>query len=169
MKTALVVIAPQGYQDVELDGTLRGLRNAGFTVTLASTAKGPCSGKFGGVQEAAIAMRDVEVSAYDRFAFIGGPGAAVLAENGDALDLTKRIHTSGKILGAICIAPTILASAGVLRGKKATVWDAKGEQIALLTKHGATYTGEAVTVDGVIVTGNGPKAAEEFGRVLAAL
>lgn len=169
MRKALVVIAPQGYQDVELDGTLKGLKSAGFAVTIASTEKGSCTGKFGGVQEAEIAMREVNVADFDRFAFIGGPGAAVLAENADALALAKAIDATGKVWGAICIAPTILAAAGVLKGKKATVWDSGGEQAAFLKKHGAAYTGEPVTVDGVLVTGNGPKAAEEFGKTVARL
>ena len=169
MRNALVVIAPQGYQDVELDGTLKGLRAAGFSISLASTEVGTCTGKFGGKQEATVAMREVSIDDYDRFAFIGGPGAAALAENPDAIALAKKIAESGKVLGAICIAPTILAAAGVLDGKRATVWDSAGEQIAFLKKHGATYSGEDVTVDGVLVTGNGPHAAMEFGQTLARL
>ncbi len=169
MRKALIVIAPQGYQDVELDGTLKGLRAAGFTIVLSSTEVGTCTGKFGGKQEATVAMRDVIIDDYDRFAFIGGPGAVVLAENPDALALAKNIAESGKVFGAICIAPTILAAAGVLNGKRATVFDSKGEQIAFLKKHGATYSGEDVTVDGMLVTGNGPHAAVEFGQTLARL
>lgn len=169
MKRALVIIAPQSYQDVELDGTIKGLRAAGFQVTLASTEAGKCIGKFGGVQKAEVAMREVAVADYDRFAFIGGPGAGVLAEHPDALALAQRISESGKVCGAICIAPTILAAAGVLKGKKATVWDAGGEQVRFLKQHGVTYTGDAVTVDGPIVTANGPQAAEEFGRTIARL
>lgn len=72
-------------------------------------------------------------------------------------------------LGAICIAPTILAKAHVLEGRRATVWNVDEKQSQLLEKYGAEYTGEAVTIDGNIVTGNGPKAAVEFGKALAAL
>lgn len=74
---------------------------------------------------------------------------------------------AGKPLGAICIAPLILAKAGVLKGRKATVWDSGGEQIAILKAHGAVYTDQAVVIDGSVVTGNGPGAAGEFGRVFA--
>jgi protease I len=169
MKTALVVIARQGYQDVELDGTLKALKAHGFKVQLGSTVAGPCTGKFGGTQQAEIALKDVDVSAYDRVAFIGGPGALVLAENADALRIAKEATKAGMVLGAICIAPVILAKAGVVRGKQATVWDSKGEQVAILEGAGAQYTGSDVTVDGMLVTGNGPHAAEEFGKVFATL
>ena len=114
-----------------------------------------------------MALRDVDVSDYDRVAFIGGSGAGALASDSDALHLAQETARAGKPLGAICIAPTILAKARVLSGKKATVWDSGGEQAALLEKYGAEYTGELVTVDGLIVTANGPLAAEEFGKTLA--
>ncbi len=67
-------------------------------------------------------------------------------------------------MGAICIAPTILAYAGVLEGKKATVWNQDGKQAEILTKNGAEFVDELVVVDGKIVTANGPPAAEAFGK-----
>lgn len=168
MKRALIVIAQNGYQDKELAGTQDALLAAGFEVTVASKEAGPCVGKFGGTEEALLALREVDAVAYDVLAFIGGPGARELANDTEAILLARTRADSGKLLGAICIAPTILAAAGVLAGKNATVWDdGEGTQQQFLMTHGATYTGEPVTVDGLIVTANGPDAAEEFGRTLA--
>jgi protease I len=168
MKTALLVIAQNGYQDVELAGTQNALLAAGFEVTLASKEEGPCIGKFGGTEEALLAMRDVDPLAYDVVAFIGGPGAHALADDPEAVVLAKTRADGGKLLGAICVAPTILAAAGVLEGRNATVWDdGTGTQERFLIDRGASYTGETVTVDGRIVTANGPDAAEDFGRTLA--
>jgi protease I len=170
MKTALLVIANVGYQDHELAGTRNALLDAGFEVTIASTEAGACTGKFGGTEEALLAMREVDPASYDILAFIGGPGARALKDDPDALALAKARFATGKILGAICIAPTILAAAGVLKGKRATVWDdGRGTQERFLVDHGAVYTGESVTVDGSIITGNGPDAAEAFGEKLASV
>ncbi|TSC58710.1 MAG: protease I [Candidatus Peregrinibacteria bacterium Greene0416_19] len=169
MPKAILLIAKQGFQDVELDGTCKGLLAAGFEVTLVSTEAGECIGKFGGKETATVAARDMDVDAFDRFAFIGGPGAHAFKDDPDILNLAHRIAESGKIFGAICIAPTALAAAGVLKGKKATVWNGDGEQGTFIESHGAMYTGEHVTVDGRIVTADGPETAEEFGRVLAAI
>jgi protease I len=167
MPISLLIIAQQGYQERELDGTRKGLMDAGFEVELASTEAGTCMGKFGGSEEAAVALRDVQVDDYDRIAFIGGPGAADFMKDEDALRIAREVALSGKPFGAICIAPTILAAAGVLQGKKATVWDdGKGTQIREIERSGAIFVNEPVVVDGVLVTGNGPAAAEEFGRVL---
>ena len=168
-RKALLVIAREGFQDHELAGTRSGLTEAGFQIILTSTRIGPCTGKSSSTEQATIALRDIDVSNYDRIAFIGGPGAAALAENDDAKAIAIATVEAGKVLGAICIAPTILAKAGVLRGKRATVWDEGGQQASVLESAGAVYTGEKVTVDGKIVTANGPSAAEEFGRVFATL
>lgn len=169
VKSALLLIAKQGYQDIELQGTRDALVAAGFDVVLGSTETGECIGKFDGREQATVALRDIDSAQYDRIAFIGGPGASNLWKNEDALRVAHDAAAAGKPFGAICIAPTILAVAGVLRGKRATVWNEDGQQQAFLEDQGATYTGEPVTVDGNIVTANGPGAAEEFGKTLASL
>lgn len=166
---ALLVIAKQGFQDVELNGTRDGLVVAGFDVVLASTEAGTCIGKFEAKEEASVALEDVDVSDYDRVGFIGGPGASNLWQNSEAKRIAQDTVRARKPLGAICIAPKILAAAEVLKGKKATVWNDDGDQAGFFALHDVEYTGEHVTVDGLIVTGNGPKAAVEFGKVFANL
>jgi protease I len=169
MKRALIIVAQQGFQDHELEGTAKGLAAAGFELTLCSKEEGKCVGKFGTEVAAAVAMRDADTADFDTIAFIGGPGARALAEDEDALDLARRFSLRGKPMGAICIAPTILAAAGILNGKRVTVWNEDGEQEQMIKDAGATYTGDAVTIDGLLVTGNGPKAADEFGKALASI
>lgn len=168
VKKALLIIAPRGFQDVELAGTRNALVEAGFDVVLASTSIGLCVGKFGGSETATVAMRDVAVADYDRIAFIGGPGAAALVADDDAKRIARDATAEHMPLGAICIAPTILAAAGVLKGKRATCWDdGQGTQFGILEHAGAVVVrDQAVVTDGLLVTGNGPEAAEEFGRVL---
>jgi protease I len=169
MKRALIVVAQHGFQDHELEGTAKGLAAAGFELTLCSKEEGACVGKLGAELEATVAMRDADTADFERIAFIGGPGARELAEDEEALDLARRFSLRNKPMGAICIAPIILAAAGVLRGKRATVWNEDGVTDRFLRDGGAEYTGEAVTIDGLLVTGNGPKAADEFGKALASI
>ena len=73
---------------------------------------------------------------------------------------------AGKLVGAICIAPRILSEAGILNGKKATVYSSEA---GVLRANGAIYTGKDVEVDGKIVTASGPHAAEQFGNTLVKL
>jgi|CXWL01.1.fsa_nt_gi protease I len=164
MKKALLVIAPKGYQDVELNGTRTALEALGFTVTIASTEVGDCIGKFGGTEQATVALRNINVDDYDRIAFIGGPGAHDLIDDIYAKATAILAAEHSIPLGAICIAPLILANAGLLDGKNATCWDKDGTQFAYLAKNGAIVDQfDPVVVDGLIVTANGPDAAEEFG------
>jgi protease I len=112
-----------------------------------------------------IAVKDVDCGDYDMVTVIGGPGALELAEHDEVLSLLKEMNSMGKKVTAICISPMTLAKAGVLRGKKATVFETQ-ESVQALEQGGAEYTKENVTIDGNIITANGPPAAEEFGRKL---
>jgi protease I len=75
-------------------------------------------------------------------------------------------YLQSKPIAAICISPVILAHAGLLKGKKATVWpDGKDE----LVKNGAIYTGNPIEIDSGIITANGPLAAKEYGKAILKL
>lgn len=166
---ALLIIAQKGYQDVELDGARKGLQDAGFEVVIGSIKAEECLGKFGGTEEATVGLKDVDIADYDRIGFIGGSGAGNMWQDKEAIRIAQEAFKAGKPLGAICIAPKVLAVAGVLDGKKATMWNEDGDQAGFLALHNVEYTGENVTVDGLIVTANGPGAAGEFGEAFAAL
>ena len=171
MRNALVVIAFKGYQDVELKGVCHGLQAAGFHITLCGKEVGLCEGKFGGREHTRVAIRDAQPTNFDRICFIGGPGAHELIQDKEAHELATKFYQAGKIVGAICIAPLILAHAGLLQGRLATVWDSQhgqGKEAQEFISKGVKFTTQLpVVVDFPFVTGNGPNAAQEFGRVFA--
>ena len=71
----------------------------------------------------------------------------------------------GRKGGAICAAPMVLGSIGVLKGKRATCYPGFEKYL-----DGAQYTGELVTVDGNIITGEGPAAVLPYAyRLLSIL
>lgn len=166
---ALFIIAQTGYQDLEYGIPKQILEKAGIEVVTASKKAGICTGGLGGTATATISIDEVDVADYDAIVFIGGPGAVSYQHDVEAHLTAQEAITEEKVLAAICIAPTILAYAGVLEGKKATVWNNDGKQQKLLEKEGAIFTGEKVTVDGKIITANGPAAAEEFGKSILKL
>ena len=81
------------------------------------------------------------------------------------MTLAVEANKAGKPVGAICIAPCILAKAGVLKGRRATVFPGK-EYTDILREGGATVVRAAVVEDGLLVTANGPNAAARFGDAL---
>ena len=166
MATVLMVIPPQRFRDEELFVTQEELQKAGHKTVIASTVPGVCRGSRGGFAEAAVSLSDVRAAGFDAVVFVGGGGAKLLFANEDALRLARNMVAAGKVAAAICLAPVILANAGVLAGKHATV---AGTEARTLEQAGATYTGPGVTVDGLIVTANGPKSARLFAQKIAAL
>ena len=165
-KNVLMVIAKNNFRDEELFHTKESLEAAGLKTTIASSEAGVCEGKLGGTVNAELSLAGVKVADYSGVVFVGGSGAAQYFDDPNALILAKKFSNSKKITAAICIAPSVLANAGLLTGKNATAF--RSEQQNLEAK-GATFTGEPVTVDGKIVTANGPKAAKSFGKKIAEL
>jgi protease I len=166
-KKALLIVAQEGYQDHEYGETKKVLEEGGVEVITASKEVGPCQGSFGSSTEATVALAEVNVDDYDAIVFIGGSGASVYQHDVQAHLTAQEAINRNKILAAICISPTTLAYAGVLEGKKATVWDdGQRTQAKILEDNGATYLAEDVVVDGNIITANGPPAAEKFGQAI---
>jgi len=157
----LMVVAPQNFRDEEYQKPRQILEQAGFEIEVASKGVSEAVGMFGAKARVDKDITQVNVDDYLGVVFVGGTGAAVYFEDQNALNLAKNAFEKGKVVGAICIAPSILANAGILEGKKATVFFSEKES---LTTKGVQYTGELVTVDGNIVTANGPGAVEKFGK-----
>ena len=167
-KKAVLIVAPEGFQDKEYQDTKKSLVNKDVNVYVSSTTD-QAVGKFGKKIKVDIRLKNLKVNDFDAIAFIGGPGATAYQNNMKALSVAKKANDNDKVLGAICIAPTILAKAGVLKGKKATVWSSNLDQtsIEILENNGAQFINEPVVVDKNIITGNGPQAASQFGLEIA--
>ena len=163
---ALLIIAPRGYQDIEYGTPRKILEQAEIEIVVASKNGGACVGKLGGIVKDTIALADVMVDSYDGIIFIGGPGAVSYQQDAEAHKIAREAVEKHKWLAAICIAPTILAYAGVLNGRKATVWNEDGRQDKILRDNGAKFTGAAVTQEAKLITANGPEAAELFGKAI---
>ncbi|MBN1192091.1 MAG: DJ-1/PfpI family protein [Coriobacteriia bacterium] len=160
MVNVLMVIAPAVFRDEEYEHPKQVLEGRGATITTASRAPGECRGKLGMTAEATIGIADAAASDYDAVVFIGGGGAEVFFDDPDAHRLAQEAVAGGGVVGAICIAPSILARAGLLRDVRATAFQSQRED---LISHGAVWTGAPVEVSGPIVTANGPDAARAFG------
>jgi protease I len=161
-----MVIAPEVFRDEEYAHPKEVLVSRGATVTTASTRVGECRGKLGMTATADIAIAEADAGRFDAVVFVGGGGAEVFFDDGAAHDLARDAAAMGRVLGAICIAPSVLARAGLLAGVRATAFPSRKDD---LIAHGAQWTGAPVEVDGRVVTANGPEAARAFGEAIADL
>ncbi len=169
MTRVLMIIAPEGFRDEELLVPKEYLEKNGVKVDIASTKKGVCSGMLGGSARADMALSDVNVDDYDAVMFVGGQGTPIIRKEKRAIEIAREAFEKGKVVTAICWAPTILAKAGVLSGKKATVWlgsdDEYGESThKVIEGFGAKYAGSGVVVDGKVATADGPRNAHEYAK-----
>ncbi len=80
------------------------------------------------------------------------------------LDLLRVYTKESKIVAAICAAPTVLAKAGILEGKKVTSYPMKD---APLIFNMANYKEEDVVIDGNLITGRGVGVVFPFAYALA--
>jgi len=162
-KKAVLIIASQNYHDAELFETKRVLDAAQVQTFIAGPRRGVIRGTLGGAAEATVLVSRLAVNDYDAIIFIGGPGAVEYFANPAALNIAREAVRTGKVLGAIGIAPSILASANVLAGVQAT--SLLSEQPRLV-QSGAIFTGLAVQRERLIITAVGPEAAPVFGKYI---
>ena len=158
-----MIIAHKNFRDPELTIPKNILENNGAKVVIASTSCEPSIGVEGTVMPVDILIDNLKVANFDAVVFIGGPGAIEYFDNKKARQIAKETFGIGKIIAAICAASGTLAKSGVLTGKRATSFSGVSN---ILNENGAIFTGEAVTIDGNIITANGPAAATQFGEAL---
>jgi protease I len=163
---AALVIASQGFRDEEFSQPKEILESAGAQVVVISSTLEESKGMLGMRVRPDLSVDSLRVADYEAVIFVGGVGAQEYWDDSTAHAIARAAVESGKVLGAICIAPVTLANAGVLSEKKATVWSSEREK---LEEAGAVYTGADVEVDGRMVTASGPGAAEEFGKRIVKL
>jgi protease I len=160
------VIAPERFRDEELLEPKRVLEQHGVAVTVASTRAGAAEGMLGARVVIDCTVRQADAARYDALAIAGGAGSpAHLWDSAPLLALVQSFLAAGKTVAAICLSGAVLARAGVLGGKRATVYPVP-RALLELKRAGATYVAEPVVVDGLIVTASGPEAAAAFGAVL---
>jgi protease I len=164
-KRAALVVGQNGFMDEELFETNRVLSTAGIQTVLVSQAAGPVTGVQGGTAQAAVALDALKIDEVDAVVFIGGPGASTYVASPAAMTLARDANSKQKILAAISTAPAVLASAGVVNGRRVTAAETEREA---LVKAGAVFVGEdPVERDGLLITASGPSAAGLFGQAIA--
>lgn len=166
MVSVLIPLA-QGCEELEAVTIIDLMRRANIEVVTAGLDDQPVKGA-----RSTVLVPDTQISeVVDRkFDMIVLPGGLAGAEN---LDSDPRIHAllhrmskDGKYVAAICAAPKVLATAGLLEHKKATSFPGVLEKLALPSTELTTH---AVQIDGTLITSRGPGTAMDFALKLIEL
>lgn len=161
-KKVLMIIAPQNFRDEEYFETREVLESAGLEVTVCNSTGESSRSMAGKVVTPDCNFYDSDSAEYDAVVFVGGSGASVYFSHNRTLEIAREFFKAGKIVAAICIAPTILANAGILAKKKATAFASEKDKIASV----GSFTGRPTEMDGNIITANGPSVSRHFAKLI---
>ncbi len=160
----LMVVAHERYRDEEFEVPARAFDDAGIEYDVATDRPGTCMGMLGAIMDVSMSITDAKADEYDGIVIVGGVGSQQYLWNHDELiALVREMNEKGKLVAAICLAPVVLALAGALRGRQATVFETP-LSVNTLRQHGATYQKIPVIVDDSAITASGPDAAAAFAE-----
>lgn len=161
MKTRVLCLLVDGFEEIELVTPVDLLRRAGIEVVVASLQRKTAVGRSGIRVEADASLVSLDAGAFDLLLIPGGPGVEKLRSDGRAATLAREFAAAGKPVAAICAAPLVLMDAGLLDGKRFTAHLSVRDTLA-----GALD--ERVVVDGNLITSRGAGTALDFGLALVA-
>jgi protein deglycase len=160
--TTVLVILPEGFEEIEAVTPIDLLRRAGFEVTIAALADGiHVTGRSGLTLHATTSLSSVpEDQAFDLLLLPGGPGVRRLRDDPRVRRRVVAQTQRDGWLAAICAAPTVLKDAGVLEGRNFTAHPSVADELPTVR------IGERLVIDGKLITSRGAGTALEFGLQL---
>jgi len=160
----VAIILADGFEEVEAIAIIDILRRAEIHTVIAGLHAGPMTSARKVRVLPDTVIDTVKVDDFDMIVLPGGqPGADNLNADQRVKELIKSFAQKGKLTGAICAAPIVLASAGLLQGKQATAYPSYKDRLG-----GAIYAEKAVVEDGNVLTSRGAGTALAFGLAIVA-
>ena len=160
MKRILALVSDD-FEDLELWYPALRLREAGYRVDFAAEKAGTYHGKYGVPCEVALSFLDLNADDYDGILVPGGWAPDKLRRFPKVLELVREMDARNKLIGIICHAGWVLASAGILRGRTVTSTPGIMDD---LKNAGATWVDEPSVVDRNLVSGRRPPDLPQYAR-----
>jgi protein deglycase len=159
MDNKVAVHLAEGFEEIEAVSIIDVLRRAQIdTIVVSVSGNEEVTGSHGITITADTLIEDLDYDDVGMIILPGGmPGAMNLKKHEKLGEQILRFDQEGKYLGAICAAPIVLGSLGVLNNKRATCYPGFEDQLA-----GAHITGAAVEITDHIITGKGAGVAIQF-------
>jgi 4-methyl-5(b-hydroxyethyl)-thiazole monophosphate biosynthesis len=161
MPCVLVPLA-QGSEDLEAITVLNILRRAGIEAVSASLDGHPIRGSRGTMLIPDMSLDEALKRDFDMIVLPGGqPGTNNLKADMRIIKLVQHMAAKDLFVCAICAAPLVLATAGVLDGKRATSFPGSLDAFPKVSRQPL-----AVVEDGKFITSRGPGTAMDFALTL---
>ena len=152
-----------GYEEIEALTVVDILRRAGIeTLMVSAMDQRHVEGSHNIMVEMEMLVREVDFEQVDVIVLPGGmPGTKKLEACEELMAQVDDFIAKGKLVAAICAAPSILGHRGHLQGKKACAYPTMEDQLT-----GAQVLKQPAVIDGNIITGRGMGAAIPFGLAI---
>jgi len=157
----IIIFAESYYEDLELWYPKIRLTEEGAKVIVAGAGDKVYKGKNGYPIEVDGNMWDYNAKDFSAVVIPGGWAPDKLRRYKEVLDFVREMYEDRKVIAAICHAPWVLASAGIIKGKKLTCVSAIKDD---MVNAGAEYFDKEVMVDGNIITSRMPNDLPAFCR-----
>jgi len=164
----VVLLAESLYQELELWVPYYRLKEEGAEVVVVGTGSSRTyTSKLGYPVDVNKEAKEIDMSKYDGVVIPGGYAPDLMRRYPEMVRIVREAHQKGKVVAAICHAGWMLASAGIVKGKKVTGFMSIKDD---LVNAGATYLDEEVVTDGNLITSRKPDDLPAFCReIIAAL
>ena len=160
----IVVLAEDGYEDLELWYPAIRLREEGYHVDIVgSGSKKKYTGKYGTSVDVDLDCEHISSNDYAGIVVPGGWAPDKLRRYRSILNLVKGFADEGKLLATICHGGWVFISAKVVDGYKMTCVNAIIDDIE---NAGATYIDSEVVVDRNMITSRTPKDLPSFMKAI---
>ena len=163
MSKKIGMMVANGYEEVEMLTVVDLLRRAGMTCDIISvTGEKELTSSHKVTVIADLMYEEADFDSYDALVIPGGmPGTTNLGAHAGVCGQLKKAYEDGRLIAAICAAPTVFGKLGLLEGKKAICYPGMEDQLT-----GAEVTYEPAVRDGNIITSRGMGTAIDFGLAI---
>jgi len=142
-------------------------KEAGMEVTVVAPEKGKAySGKEGTSVIADFAADKIDPTDYDGIIIPGGYAPDRMRRYPAMVEIVRKMDAAGKPIAAICHAGWMLASAGILKGRKATSYSAIKDD---MKNAGALWEDSEVVVEKNLITSRSPDDLPAFMKAFLAV
>jgi len=167
----VAIMSATDFEQVEMTEPRKALNDAGAETVLISTHSGEIQGMRHDVKQDKFKVEmTLADAAPDSFDALLLPGGALNADSlrvvPEAQSFVRHFQERHKPMAAICHAPWLLASAGLVRGRKLTSYHTIRDD---MRNAGAEWIDREVVVDDNLVTSRQPSDIPAFNREMIAL
>ena len=160
-----LILAADGFEDLELFCPWYRLREDGMEITLASPFGKAITGMRGYLAEPDMPIRELNPAEYELLVIPGGLSPQTLRLREEAVDIARTFMEDDRRVATLSHGPQLLISAGALSGRYVTCAPGIRDD---MRGAGANYRDEAVVIDGNLITSRGREDMAEFYRHLVA-